>query len=91
MIIRNRREESVETGDEKDLMPEPRVVNHGEGAARWLSFETEAREPRGKRRCTMGRMASVARRKSVLRLSQIRMKTGLADAELSTYKDSASF
>jgi hypothetical protein len=40
--------------------------------------------------CTMGRMASVARRKSVLRLLQIRMKTGVADAELSTYKDFAS-
>ena len=41
-----------------DLMPEPRVVNHGEGAARWLSFETSSseesetddREPLWKRR-----------------------------------------
>ena len=44
MMIRNRREGSVETGDETDLMPEPRVVNHGEGAARWLSFETSSSE-----------------------------------------------
>ena len=59
MMIRNRREGSVETGDETDLMPEPRVVSHGEGAARWLSLETssseeesgtDAREPRWKRR-----------------------------------------
>ena len=40
-------------------MPQPRLVSHGEGAARWLSFETssseeesgtDAREPLWKRR-----------------------------------------
>jgi hypothetical protein len=58
MMIRNRIEGSVETGDETDLMPEPRVVSQGEGAARLLSLETssseesgtDAREPRWKRR-----------------------------------------
>ena len=35
MMIRNRKEGSVETGDETDSVPEPRVVlvSHGEGAA----------------------------------------------------------
>ena len=59
MMISNRREGSVETGDKTDSMPEPRVVSHGEGAARWLSLKTssseeesgtDAREPRWKRR-----------------------------------------
>ena len=38
------------------MMPEPRVVSHGEGTARWLSLETSSSEeesgtePRWKRR-----------------------------------------
>ena len=44
MMIRNRREGSFETEDETDSMPEPRVVSHGEGAARWLSLKTSSSE-----------------------------------------------